>query len=273
MWVRIGPAFGRVAQRLPRRARHLLNRTRWTAPDSPQLALGARARGSAERIRVTAYSPLWLRWYAADDAATVRTRRVSVVVGQWQAPSRDWSGRLGPLPGVISQRSWRPGRDTESIRVSIRLEEPIELRRIIAAVESVMAPHRPLPTPVSSDVRIQPPAAVHLVAQPNVSVTDGVPADLDSPSTPDLLVLRSGSDKVSTDGTRLHTIRSIDASDRIANLPIMIDATAINPHGRKAAYGPQGRQMRIEVDSSANAWAMFTSTTGSAGPEEACRYR
>lgn len=262
MWVRIGPAFGRVAQRLPRRARHLLNRTRWTAPDSPQLALGARARGSAERIRVTAYSPLWLRWYAADDAATVRTRRVSVVVGQWQAPSRDWSGRLGPLPGVISQRSWRPGRDTESIRVSIRLEEPIELRRIIAAVESVMAPHRPLPTPVSSDVRIQPPAAVHLVAQPNVSVTDGVPADLDSPSTPDLLVLRSGSDKVSTDGTRLHTIRSIDASDRIANLPIMIDATAINPHGRKAAYGPQGRQMRIEVDSSANAWAMFTSNDG-----------
>lgn len=256
MWVRIGPPFGRIAQRLPRRARHFLNRTRWTAPDSPQLTLGTRPRGLAERIRVTAYSPLWLRWYAADDAATVRTRRVSIVVGQWQAPSRDWSGRLGPLPGVISQRTWRPRRGTESIRVSIRLEEPIELRRVIAAVDNVMAPNQPLPTPISSEVRIQSPAAAHLVAQPNVSVADGVPADLDSPDTPDLLLLRSGSHKMSTDGTRLHTIRSIDASDRVANLPIMIDATAINPLGRKADDGPQGRQMRIEVNVRANAWAL-----------------
>jgi len=261
LWVRIGPAFGRIAQRLPRRTRHLLNRIRWTAPDSPQLTVGARARRSAERIRVTAYSRLWLRWYAADDAATVRTRRVSIVVGQWQAPSRDWSGRLGPLPGVISQRTWRPGRKTESIRVSIQLAEPIELRRILAAVDNVMAPHRPLPTPVSSDVRIQRPAAVHLVTQPNVSVSDGVPADLDSPDTPDLLLLRSGSEKLSTEGTRLHTIRSIDASDRIASLPIMIDATAINPLGRRADYGPQGRQMRIEVDLRASAWAL-TSKNG-----------
>lgn len=262
MQVRIGPAFGRIAQRLPRRARRLLNRTRWTAPDSPQLGLGARGRRSADRIRVTAYSPLWLRWYAADDAATVRTRRASIVVGQWQAPSRDWLGRLGPLPGVISQRTWRPSRETESIRVSIRLEEPIELRRIIAAVGSVMAPQQPLPTPISSEVSVQPPAALHLVAQPNVSVTHGGPADLDSPRTPDLLVLRSGSDKVSTDGTRLHTIRSIDASDRIGNLPIMVDATAINPLGRKADYGPQGKQIRFEVDPRNNSWAMLTAQNG-----------
>ena len=262
MWVGIGPAFGRIAQRAPKRARNFLNRIRWTAPDSPQLALGARVRGSAERIRVTAYSPLWLRWYAADDAATVRARRVSVIVGQWKPPSRDWSGQLGPLPGVIAQRTWRPRRETESLRVSIWLEEPIELRRIIAAVDRIMTPHRPLPTPVSSEVRIQPPAAAHLVAHPNVSVSAGVPADLDSPLTPDLLVLRSGTDKVSTAGTRLHTISSIDASDRIANLPIMIDATAINPLGRKADYGPQGRQIRIKVDTKANTWTMLTSNDG-----------
>ena len=76
MWVRIGPAFGRVAQRLPRRARHLLNRTRWTAPDSPQLALGARARGSAERIRVTAYSPLWLRWAERNHSGEYAVTRI-----------------------------------------------------------------------------------------------------------------------------------------------------------------------------------------------------
>jgi hypothetical protein len=141
------------------------------------------------------------------------------------------------------------------------LEEPVELRRIIAAVESVMAPRQPLPTPVSSEVSVQPPAAVHLVAQPNVSVSD-VPADLDSPRTPDLLVLRSDIDKVSTEGTRLHTIRSIDASDRIAKLPIMVDATAINPLGRKTDYGPQGRHIRIKIDSRAHSWAMFTATDG-----------
>lgn len=72
--------------------------------------------------------------------------QVTVVVAWWRAPWRGWSGRLGPLPGVVRQALRLPVRGRGFVIVGVRLAEAVPLHRTLAAVLPVLGPARAEPT-------------------------------------------------------------------------------------------------------------------------------
>lgn len=255
-------------------ARHLALRPGWwlggrswpgrdvrTRGQAPVITGPAEAR-AVHRVRVLAASPAWLRWFAADRTAGIRTKRATVVVTGWRPPFAGWSGRLGPLPAVVRQVVVQPRRGSRTIRVEVKLREPVELRSILLAALAVTGPVRPLPTVLSGKIGIQDAIPAHLGTQQDVQVFHGEPAELDASQAPDLLVFRGdGQAGELPAGNRVHSVSSLEVADRLANLPIMVDATAINPMRRRGNYGPDGEQLRVELEP-AGGWRLVDQLTG-----------
>ncbi len=101
----------------------------------------------------------WLRSFAADPVAARTARVVHVRVEAWRPPTPGWSGRLGPLPGVIGSDVRLPARGTGPVGISVTLADPLPLREVIAAALDVLSPGRPVPATLT----------------PAIGVTDGLP--------------------------------------------------------------------------------------------------
>nr|MDT0660205.1 glycosyltransferase [Micromonospora sp. DSM 115978] len=142
-------------------------------PRRPGAAVPVGGDVVATRTVVVAQSVAWLRHLLDDPASLPKTRKVRVVVQSWRNPHRSWSGRLGPLPHLLSHRARMPRRDAGRVVIDVELRWSVPLRAVIAAVLPVLTPVRPVPAPVSADVTAQDVVPGWLGTRPNSQVITG----------------------------------------------------------------------------------------------------
>jgi hypothetical protein len=76
-----------------------------------------------------------------------------LVVDDWAPPAPRWSGRLGPLPGLVYQEIRLPERPSGPVTLRVSLAEPRPLRDVLRAVLPALGPDGRLPSPVTPDRR------------------------------------------------------------------------------------------------------------------------
>src|SRR5262249_8721690 len=75
---------------------------------------------------------------------------VSVTVIDWSPPAAGWTGRLGPVPGLLRHRIRRGRRDRVEAQVTLARPQPLYVA--LAALLDALAPHTTQPSPVSTDM-------------------------------------------------------------------------------------------------------------------------
>lgn len=133
------------------------------------------------RMVVRAHSVSWLRCLLEDPVSLTRVRRVTVRIDSWHIPQRGWSGRLGPLPQLITHRVRMPAKDHGRAVIDVELRWSVPLRDVLVAILPVLAPLRPTPAPVSADVTAHRTQPRWLGTRRNVTA---VPDEL--PDNPDI---------------------------------------------------------------------------------------
>ena len=93
-----------------------------------------------------------------DGTGESRARRVTVVVAWWSAPWPGWTGRPGPLAGLIRQQARFPARGRGPVTVDLSLAEPAPLRDLLAAALFAVRPSTPMPA--GARVAQRRPAAI-----------------------------------------------------------------------------------------------------------------
>ncbi|MEV7228864.1 glycosyltransferase [Polymorphospora sp. NPDC051019] len=144
------------------------------------------------RVMVAARSVGWLRHLLDDPASLLRVRRVTVVVDSWQVPASGWSGRVGPLPHLLSHQIRVPRSGKGKAVIELRLRHPVSLRDAVAAVLPVLSPIRPIPAPASADITAQNVFPAWVGAGPNVTVLTGDLPGNDDIRAHDVLLTTTG---------------------------------------------------------------------------------
>lgn len=130
---------------------------------------------------VRAWSVSWLRCLLDDPVSLTRTRRLTVEIDSWHIPQRGWSGRLGPLPQMLSHRVRMPRKDHGRAVIDVELRWSVPLRDLVAAILPVLTPIPPMPAPMSVDVTAQQVLPRWLGTRRNVEVVFG-----ELPDNPDI---------------------------------------------------------------------------------------
>ena len=113
-----------------------------------------RTPGGRRRVVVLAETVDCLLDALALDHRLVREAgRVTVVVGWWTAPWRGWSGRPGPLPGVLRQRVRFPARGRGTVTVDLVLAQPVPLIEAVTAALFALRPTTPIAATSIAQVR------------------------------------------------------------------------------------------------------------------------
>lgn len=123
----------------------------WTGPVAEAPSPSAVFEDREDGVRITVESVGWLRRHVAT-APPTNVRHLELVVEDWRAPWPGWSGRLGPLPGLLRHEVCLPERAVGRAIVRVALAAPVRLDRMVAAVLPVLAPCHPLPAPIRADV-------------------------------------------------------------------------------------------------------------------------
>jgi hypothetical protein len=140
---------------------------------------------------------------------SVRSRRVRIDVASWQPPSPGWSGRLGPLPGVLRHEI---RTDAGRAVVRVLLAEPLPFELVGAAALLALTPARRLPVPVSPDVAAFGRLPAWLAPWDNVAGLLGDPPADDIIRPYDLL------------------------AEEVSRTAVVLDATVTNPGGYLADH-------------------------------------
>jgi len=209
----------------------------WREPARPEISR------VADELTITVESVGRLRAALTDPALAGAARAVEVRVTDWRPPWAGWSGRLGPLPGLVDLgvrlpsgdpgRGWQlaPGQSVGAAPAGLRwrrapgqsvgaapsgpatvrvgLAEPVDVPTVVAAVLAVLEPVHPLPSALRAELAV--------AGDPLPWLPPG-PVPVPDPRHPyDVPVVGS----------------AYGMMDRI-----LVDATAANPHGRKR-FGPE----------------------------------
>ena len=186
-----------------------------------------------DRIEVTAESVSALRIRLSGEDAAVRVRALDVVVTDWERPQPTWSGRLGPLPGLVCHEARYPQGRRGPATVRVELAEPAPLRQLLAALLPALEPGRPLPAATSPEVATGDGAPHWLRPEPanaqppRADSTGGVTRPYD---------IRIGEASPGGDALALpvspHTVTAGGAQT------VVVDASTANPRGRER-FGPE----------------------------------
>jgi hypothetical protein len=218
---------------------HLVRWPAQTEPDIPERA------GS---VTLIAASAGWLRRGASSPLAWVTSRHVRIIVSAWTPPAPGWSGRLGPLPGLLRHRvrlsTMRQGR----VVVEVSLVRPQPLHLVMAAALDVVAPSPSMPAPVSADVATYGPIPGWLPASTNTAAFVG-PAPDDKIIRPyDVLLTEPDDGMPVLPGVAAVRAESsgVSAGDEHT---ILVDAATSNPRGWRPPEpdAPAGA-LRVDAD-------------------------
>ncbi|MPZ27368.1 MAG: hypothetical protein GEV12_13390 [Micromonosporaceae bacterium] len=129
---RLRRAGGAIRRAVPRRL------PAWSEP-----APGATTTPRPGEVDVTVGSPGALRRLPAATEPELTARTLRVEVSDWRTPYPGWSGRPGPLPGLVHQEVSLPPGGRGRATVSVTLAEPVPVPRILAAVRPALEPVHP----------------------------------------------------------------------------------------------------------------------------------
>lgn len=185
------------------------------------------------------------------------TLGIDLHVSEWESPWSGWSGRLGPLRGVVHAEIRLPASGQGAASVSVTLAEPIAARRVAIALMAALDPWRPMPAPLTPEIATAAGSSQSWL--PGGEAIGEIPARQPAGSTAagsDVLLapLRaelSRADAISTspvDATqpgappRPHTTLTLLASPTALTAvdgtrTVLVDASTANATGR-VAYGP-----------------------------------
>jgi hypothetical protein len=152
---------GSAKQRLRRFARDFAA-DRMTGRLGPRILLWPRrVKAGGGRVTVLADTVDALHDALARDLPPLAIRRLTVRIAWFTAPDRGWSGRIGPLPGVLRQTARFPRSGRGPVSIDIRLGQPVPLKAVLTAAAATV---RPVRAQVSGGghgpVRAPAPAAV-----------------------------------------------------------------------------------------------------------------
>jgi hypothetical protein len=208
------------------------------------------------RIRVVVRTLAELHDLLAEPAALVRTSRASVVVLEWRAPRRGWSGRLGPLDGVRRHDIVLPPDGSGRAVVRVVLAKPRSLREIATAALAALTPSRTAPRPVSAEVMARGVAPWWLTARPEHGAWAGALPDRDVIRPYDVVL--NGADTLVP--AQAAVVLPATGHGVPLELPlVVIDTSVVNPIGRDGPYGADAptAQLRFEAGS---AWRLVTAS-------------
>jgi hypothetical protein len=101
---------------------------------------------------VTVADVAQLRASARTPMAFQTARHARVTVTAWVAPWPGWSGRLGPLPGLVSHRVRLPTQGRRGVVVDVTLTRPQPMYAVLGAVLDMLVPAVPVVASASPDV-------------------------------------------------------------------------------------------------------------------------
>lgn len=80
--------------------------------------------------------------------------RIDVAVARWSRPYKDWSGRLGPVPGLLSYSVSLPERGSGRATVSATVAKPVAAQDLLDAALAALEPTRTLPSTLTAAVLV-----------------------------------------------------------------------------------------------------------------------
>jgi hypothetical protein len=162
-----------------------------------------------------------------------RGRRVTIELDSWEAPYPQWTGRLGPLPGLLRYDLELPPSGSGAVVVRVVLAKPLPLPLIVAAALAALVPDGRLPTPVDADLASYGALPPWLPAAANVAPLVG--------EHPDEKVIRPY-DVFLGDGTGLpDALRALAVDAWPWGIgTALVDATFANPRGYRFTDGVGG---------------------------------
>ncbi|SCE70749.1 hypothetical protein [Micromonospora mirobrigensis] len=212
------------------------------------------AGGQPGEITVATVAELHRHVVRAEPTSVAELR---VAVERWQAPRPGWSGRLGPLPGLLTHQITLPRGGTGRARVAVTLADPVPLHRVVAAVLDALRPPTALPLPGAPDLAVDGELPGWLTPAAVTRVPAG-PEPGDAPVRPyDLRLLPAGADTpAETPDGRLNvpaprlTGEPTGVRDASGGSVVLVDAGTANPVGRNR-YGakmPTGTLRLLDRD-------------------------
>jgi hypothetical protein len=152
----------RGVKRLGRPVKRQLHRWVGTRSGPAAVAPGERIH----RLALTAESVEWLECYATTAAAGSRIHQLELTVRRWRRPQADWSGRLGPLPDLVSWAVTLPPSGNGPARLRLRVGRAVPLPDALRAAVSALRPDRPLLYPAAADLTVAGPGISWLAGTP-----------------------------------------------------------------------------------------------------------
>lgn len=222
----------------------------WDGPVGGSASNLAQVRDS-DRVTITADSVGRLRAHLYGADSSEKARVLEIVVKDWGPPRADWSGRLGPLPGVIHHEIRLPGRERGMARVTVTVARPVPLRWLLAAALPTLLPGQPLPSPVSADVATD--GGVLQWLPPGTRATDVVGAVRSNVARYDIhLATSTEPGAVAQTPEVAASPYGVVLDDGVGR--VIVDGTTANPRGRQRA-GPALPSGRLNVvNATGDAW-------------------
>ncbi|MBF9130195.1 glycosyltransferase [Plantactinospora sp. S1510] len=205
------------------------------------------------RMAVTARSVDRLRRLLDHPVSLARVRRVTVAVEDWRIPQRGWSGRLGPLPHLLTSRVGAPHGDRGRMVVEIEVRWSVPLRSMLVAILPLLTPVRPMPTPGGPEVTAQDVFPDWLGAGPRLAVTAGELTTSDDIRPYDIVLRPDGAAPGTAGGTADPPYRAVfpvgrhgaasrggdgSGGSRGGRTSVLVDLEHAVPVGRYGPFGP-----------------------------------
>jgi hypothetical protein len=202
-------------------------------------------------IQVQAATPEWLRRMIGDPSAAIITRDVEIVVNQWSMPFSGWSGRPGPLRGLLRFSVEYPGKDPGAVRIHLQSAWPSPLRAFLMAALSALMPLSRLPAAASPDITADYPLPTWLAGHLHVTPASERVTGRSDVRDHDLILLQDPREAASVpaESTKMCAVleehgNAVHLSDRRW---LVIDTTTANPTGRVGPYRPSSPPTTLEL--------------------------
>ncbi|MFC6018507.1 glycosyltransferase [Plantactinospora solaniradicis] len=215
------------------------------------------------RMAVTARSVDRLRRLLDHPVSLARVRRLTVVVEDWRIPQRGWSGRLGPLPHLLTSRIGTPRSDRGRVVVEIEVRWSVPLRSMLVAVLPLLTPIRPMPTPGGPEVTAQDVFPDWLGAGPRLAAIAGELPGSDDIRPYDIVLRPDDAPPGAAGGAAGAPYRAVFTVDRhgagaglragdgigVGRTSVLVDLEHAVPVGRYGPFGPAAPRAELTFPS------------------------
>lgn len=201
-------------------------------------------------------STWWLRRFAGAALTRCLVRRVTIVVEAWRRPGSYWSGRVGPLPGLVRHEVRLPTSDRGQALTDLTLADPAPLKLVLTAALGAMAPYRRMPMVLTPEIVADEPLLPLLNPQAGAdwhlpaASGDGNVRPREVRATPTVPSPRRPPDNTPSPSADQPVARQSQHSGSA----VFIDPAVVNPIGRHRVSGRTRGRLYLRRNDGALRW-------------------